>query len=184
MKNQFDIKVLRQHWIKDDENDDPEDLCSHGEVFLRIGDKEISNKQSGSWTLSSTALYLMRTLSENYKPSKYASQLIPCCGHFFVTDESDDEFVMIVGCSNGIDWTIKHIENEQIKHITEDGEEGIIGKAEYRKIVIEFVNHIEKFYKQSKPKVIPEDEFDRKGYEAFWKEWRKLKREVEKQETK
>ena len=82
MKNQFNIKVLRQHWIKDDGKDNPEDLCSHGEVYLKIGDKEIANKESGSWTLSSTALYLMRTLNENYKPDKYASQLIPCCGHF------------------------------------------------------------------------------------------------------
>lgn len=92
MKNQFDIKVLRQHWIKDDENDNPEDLCSHGEVYLRIGDKEISNEKSGSWTLSSTALYLMRTINENYEPNKYASQLIPCCGHFFKADEDNDEF--------------------------------------------------------------------------------------------
>jgi hypothetical protein len=26
MKNQFDIKIIRQHWIKDDEKDHPEDL--------------------------------------------------------------------------------------------------------------------------------------------------------------
>ncbi len=179
MKNQFDIKVLRQHWIKDDGKDNPEDLCSHGEVYLRIGDKEISNKESGSWTISSTALYLMRTLNENYEPNKYASQLIPCCGHFFMADENDDDFVIIMGCPNGIDWSIKHIENGQVKHILQNGEEGIIGKAEYRKIVIEFVNQVEKFYEQSNPKVIPEDEFDRKGYEAFWKEWKKLKREIE-----
>lgn len=48
MKNQFDIKVLRQHWIKDDGKDNSEDLCSHGEVYLRIGGKQVSNKESGS----------------------------------------------------------------------------------------------------------------------------------------
>ena len=46
MKNQFNIKVLRQHWIKDDGKDNPEDLCSHGEVYLKIGDKEIANKET------------------------------------------------------------------------------------------------------------------------------------------
>lgn len=90
------------------------------------------------------------------------------------------EFVIIMGCPNGIDWTVKHIENGQIKHISESGKEGIISKDEYQKMVIEFVNQVEKFYEQSKPKVIPEDEFDRKGYEAFWKEWKKLRREIEK----
>ena len=122
----------------------------------------------------------MRTLNENYEPNTYASQLIPCCGHFFMADEDDDEFVIIMGCPNGIDWTIKQIENEKIKHISESGKEGIISKDEYRKMVIEFVNQVEKFYDRSKPKVIPEDEFDRKGYEAFWKEWKKMKREIEK----
>ncbi len=178
MKNQFDIKVLRQHWIKDDGQDYPEDLCSHGEVYLKIGDKEILNKESGSWTLSSTVLYLMRTVNENYEPNKYASQLIPCCGHSFIAD--DDDFVIITGCPNGIDWTIKHIENGQIQHISESGEEGIISKEEYRKLVIDFANQVEKFYENSAPKVIPEHEFEQKGYEAFWKEWKKLKRKIEK----
>jgi hypothetical protein len=46
MKNKFDIKIFRQHWIKDDGRDHPEDLYSHGEVYLRIGNKELSNKET------------------------------------------------------------------------------------------------------------------------------------------
>lgn len=178
MKTSFDIKVLRQHWVKDDGKDNPEDLCSHGEIYLRIGDKELSNKGTGSWTLSSTALYLMRTVNRDYEIGEYASQLIPCCGHFFMVDENKDGFAIIMGCPNGIDWTIRHIGTDQIQHISENGEEGIIGKNEYRKLVIEFVSQVEKFYEKSKPKVIPKDEFDRKGYEVFWSEWKKLKEEI------
>ena len=96
-----------------------------------------------------------------------------------MADENDGEHVEIMGCLNGIDWTIEHIENGQIKHISESGEKGIISKDEYRKIVIEFVNQVEEFYNKCTPKVIPEDEFDKKGYQAFWNEWRKLKNEIE-----
>jgi hypothetical protein len=49
-----------------------------------------------------------------------------------------------------------------------------------RELVIEFVSEVEKFYKERKPKEIPEDEFDRKGYEAFWKEWNILKQKIKK----
>jgi hypothetical protein len=122
----------------------------------------------------------MRTVNENYEIGEYGSQLIPCCGHFLMADENDDEFVIILGCPNGIDWRIRHIENNQIKHIAENGEEGIIGKEAYRKLIIEFASQVEKFYKESKPKEIPEDEFDKKGYEAFWKEWSILKQKINK----
>ena len=84
-----------------------------------------------------------------------------------------------MGCASGIDWTIEHINNGKVKHISESGKEGIISKNEYRELVIKFATQVENFYDQSKPKVIPEDEFDRKGYEAFWNEWKKLKREIE-----
>ena len=107
----------------------------------------------------------------------FESQLIPCCGHFFMANNKG-ESVEIMGCPNGIDWTIKHTDDNQIKHIAESGEEAIIGKEEYRKQVIEFVNQIDNFYKKGKPKEIPEDEFDRKGYEAFQKEWNRLKKEI------
>lgn len=52
----FDIKILRQHWIKDDGNDDKYDLCSHGEIYIRIGNEILSNQETGSWTLSATGL--------------------------------------------------------------------------------------------------------------------------------
>jgi len=70
MKPQFDIKILRQHWIGNEGKDNPEDLCSHGEVYLRIGEEVLSSGESGSWTLSSIALYLMRTLNKDYEIGK------------------------------------------------------------------------------------------------------------------
>ncbi|WP_225586969.1 hypothetical protein [Algoriphagus sp. Y33] len=54
------------------------DLCAHGHVFVKIGDEVIADKDSLDMTVSATALYLMRTLKDNYKKGYYASQLLPC----------------------------------------------------------------------------------------------------------
>ena len=37
---------------------------------------------------------------------------------------------------------------------------------------------IEDFYKKAREKILPEDEIDREGYLAFWKEWRDLKEKI------
>jgi len=93
--NDFDLKILDLHWIKD--IDQSIDLCAHGHVFVKIGEEVIADKDSLDVTVSSTALYLMRTLKDNYKKDDYASQLLPCCGHFFMAEEEND-FVNICGC--------------------------------------------------------------------------------------
>lgn len=170
--NTFIIKILDLHWIED--VDDPTDLCAHGHVFVKIGNEVIADKDSLDVTLSSTALYLMRTLNNDYKKGNYASQLLPCCGHFFMADEGND-YVNIMGCPSGIDWTIIHTADNKIKHISDSGHEVTIDKKTYLKIVVDFVGQVENFYKSSLPKTIPTDDFDKRGYLTFWKEWRNLR---------
>jgi hypothetical protein len=41
-ENNFDIKLLDLHWIKD--IDDPTDLGAHGSVFVRIGNEIVADK--------------------------------------------------------------------------------------------------------------------------------------------
>lgn len=166
------MEILDLHWIKN--YDDPTDLCAHGHVYVRIGDEVISDKDSLDVTVSSTALYLMRTLVSNYAEGDYASQLLPCCGHFFMTDK-DEDFVHIMGCSNGIDWKIVHLDDTRIKHISGSGQEAIVDKETYKEIVLGFADRVEHFYKSCLPKEIPEDEIIEKGYLALWREWRNLR---------
>ncbi len=168
----FEIKLLDLHWIND--VDDPRDLCAHGHVFVKIGEEIVSDKDSLDVTVSATALYLMRTLKDNYKKDDFASQLLPCCGHFFVPNDNND-FVNICGCLSGIDWTIQHTSNGKVKHLTENGQAVVIEFKDYQKIVLDFADKVEDFYKGSTPKELPNDEFDRKGYLTFWKEWRNLR---------
>lgn len=173
-ENNFDIKLLDLHWIKD--VDDPTDLCAHGHVFVKIGNEVVAGKESLDVTVSATALYLMRTLKDNYKKHDYASQLLPCCG-FSIYPNNKENKVDIIGCGSGIDWTIIHTDDNKIKYISDSGQEATIEKEAYKKIVLNFVDQVENFYKTSLPKTIPTDDFDKKGYLTFWKEWRQLRDE-------
>ena len=171
---QFEIKILDLHWIKNE--DDPEDHCAHGHIYVRIGDEVISDYHTGDWTLSATALSLLRTIKQEYKKGDFGNQLIPCCGFFMIADESE-ETVNIIGCPNGIDWTIIH-HADMVEHQSDKGERAVINRDNYRKLIFEFADKVEQFYADSRPKTIPTDDFDRKGYLTFWKEWKRLRNET------
>lgn len=96
------------------------------------------------------------------------------CGFFYIPNQSLDN-VVISGCPNGIDWTVKH-ENNCIVLILEDGTEERVSRKEYQDEVFRFADKIEAFYQQCSPKILPEDEFDRDGYLAFWNEWHRRRR--------
>ncbi len=172
VNSDFNIEIIDLHWLKNE--DDPTDLCAHGHLYLKIGTQIISEYETGDWTLSSTALSFLRTIENNYVKDEYSNQLLPCCGYFFIASE-DQKTVIIQGCNIGIDWKIIHQDNNTIKHIFDNGYEVIIDKEKYKKKVIGFADKIEQFFNDSQTKIIPSDDFDRRGYLAFWKEWRDLR---------
>ena len=164
----FVIRIQDLYWI-DDSKDNPDDLCLHGNVFVKIGDEVVAKNYS--CTVSSTALYLLKSIENNHIIGERANQMLPCCGFFIIPDEKED-IVEISGCPNGIDWTVLH-QDECVKLITQKGTEIILELSLYREIVYCFIDTIEGFYKKSTPKNIPSDTFDRDGYIKFWKEWDK-----------
>jgi len=173
MSSNFELKIIRQHWIDDNGLDDKSDRCSHGTVFIRIGNEILSTEDSGSWTLSVAGLLLMRTLKSDYAIGDYACQLIPCCGHFMYHNETGNK-VEIIGCPIGIDWHVTHKDSTVIL----SSEKGIDTEVEinvYRKQILEFVNAVENFYGYTKDKILPDDENERDAFMLFWKEWYELK---------
>ena len=86
----------------------------------------------------------MRTLTDDYRKDDYASQLLPCCGHFFMADEKND-FVNIMGCPSGIDWTIVHTTTIKSNTFRTDEQEAAIEKRTYTKIVFDFANQAGEF---------------------------------------
>ncbi|USL95202.1 hypothetical protein D1J36_007935 [Riemerella anatipestifer] len=172
----FEIKILRQHWIKDDGFDDKSDLCSHGELYLRIGNEILSDVDSGSWCLSATGLYLLRTIKQDHCVGDFDNYLVPCCGHFMIPNEKTN-CVMIYGCNTGIDWNIKH-EKGMVELTTENGNRVVITFDYYVAQVIEFTDEIEKFYGDPSKKELPNDNFEQEGFRQFWIEWKKLRQDL------
>jgi len=158
----FNIDVSNMYWIT--EGDDPNDLCAHGDMVATIGDERFEF----NGTASATAIYLLKTLTENHAFGE-ENQMMPCCGHFYVAYE-DMENVHIFGCDNGVDWEVTHIDNK-IKIKTETGNEVIVDYKDYEKVVFQFADKVEAYYNSCMKKIIPDDDFERNGYIAFWNEW-------------
>lgn len=159
----FQIDAEHFRWISGSQ-DDPEDRCLHGDVTAVIGEEKFYYEG----TVSACALYLLKTLTENHIiDTDY--KMIPCCGHLIISNE-DLSNVTIMGCDNGIDWSVLH-EDDQVRLITESGRETHVSLPEYKAEVYKFADKVEAFYNKCKPKDLSRDEYDRDGYIAFWNEW-------------
>lgn len=162
----FKIDADDFSWINGLE-DDENDLCLHGHVTVQIGNTILEDYG----TVSATALYLLKSLTEDKIMNEAEIQMIPCCGHFLIANQDLSE-VTIIGCDNGTDWSVIH-ENGKIKLLLSSGEEEWVNFSDYQREVFRFADKIEAYYSSCKPKVIPQDEFERNGYLAFWNEWRR-----------
>ena len=159
----FHIDATELYWL-DGSADDPEDLCLHGHAIAVIGEETLEY----DCTVSATALYLLKTLTENHIIHE-DNQMLPCCGHFYIPDK-ELQNVTISGCDNGVDWTVKHVGNDVIL-VLENRAEVSVPLEEYQQEVYRFADKIEDYYKSCSPKIIPEDKFKCDGYIAFWNEW-------------
>jgi len=52
-----------------------------------------------------------------------------------------------------------------------------VTEAEWQQAVISFIRQVEDFYTSCSPKITIDDEFDRKGWQAFWQEWQERRTE-------
>ena len=162
----FQIEGWDYQWITG-AADDPDDLCLHGKVRVRIGDTVLED----TGTVSATALYLLKSLTEDKVMGPCEIKMIPCCGHFLIANDDLTE-VTISGCDNGTDWSVLH-ENGQIKLVLPSGQTEWVDEKSYREAVFRFADSVEAYYRRCTPKRIPKDDFERKGYCAFWNEWRR-----------
>ncbi|MET4106173.1 hypothetical protein [Hymenobacter sp. UYP22] len=168
MKNQFELKLLTIGWMEN--LPEEEDRCAHGHVLARIGETLLSDEQNDKWTVSAAALFLLRTLTQNHTPTTpVGDQLLPCCGFNLWPDVTSDD-VLILGCPNGVDWSVEHI-TAGVQLTASSGETALLSTEEYQRAVVRFADEVYAFYQSSRPKQLPADPEDAAGYEAFWLEW-------------
>ena len=159
----FSITASNIAWINN-AKDDPEDLCLHGHAVVHIGNAVLEYNA----TISATALYLLKSLTEDHIIYQ-DNQMLPCCG-FMLYANDDLSSVSICGCPNGIDWSVKHDGNYVILELA-DGTADRISFDSYTAEVFRFADIVENYYHACTPKILPKDPFDRDGYTAFWNEW-------------
>ena len=155
----FKIELENLCWI-DGTLDNPKDLCLHGDVTVQIGDETFKYNA----TVSATALYLLKTVSQNHIIYK-ENQMLPCCGDLLIAND-DLSNVDIYGCPNGIDWTVIH-NGGNVKIVTENNKETIVNINDYIEEVYKLADKVDSFYKKCTNKILPDDEFNRNGYIAF-----------------
>ena len=159
----FHIDAGNFRWISGPE-DDPHDLCLHGDASAVIGDETFAY----SCTVSAAALYLLKSLTRDHIIYE-ENQMLPCCGFFLMANDTLSE-AEISGCPNGVDWSVIH-DGGAVRLITESGRETVVPMQDYEKEVFRFADKIEAHYQSCAPKILPDDPFDRNGYIAFWNEW-------------
>jgi hypothetical protein len=171
MSASFSIKLLNTFWIIEPETEI--DLCAHGNIEVKIGD-EIVVDEEGGITISATAFFLLRTLEQEYIPEwrngmVFSASFLVCgivnCFHFHENE------VHIMGDPYGIDWEIRH-ERDLVHFKTEKGTTASMKFADYKTQILDFVDKVDAFYAESKPKTLPTDDREKEGYLEFWKEWR------------
>ena len=162
----FKIVADDFRWLGGEECE-AQDLCLHGHVTVQFGDTVLEDYG----TVSATALYLLKTLSEDKIMAPYDIQMIPCCGHTLVANNDQTE-VTISGCDAGTDWTTMH-EGNTLRLILPSGQEEVVSLRDYRYEVLDFAEQVKRVYDGCTPKKLPEDEFERNGYIAFWNEWQR-----------
>jgi len=164
----FELHLTNLHWLEDEfpEHNARLDLCLHGNATAIVGD-EIFEYEAN---VSSSGLYLLKSLTQNHIIHQNSNLLFSCCGHCIYPDDTDKKSVHTIGCPYGIDWSVIH-EDEKVKIITDSGKETIISLKEYKKSVHSFCDIIEDFFNKSEKKIPPSDKLNRKYYKLFWKEW-------------
>nr|WP_236716039.1 hypothetical protein [Leptospira interrogans] len=70
--------------------------------------------------------------------------MIPCCSFDFIPQENWQFPVLMLGCSNGIEWHIKH-ERNAVTHTTLNGNSSTLALHEWISLVLTLTNQVEEF---------------------------------------
>lgn len=162
------IEPIGLHWLYDAE---PTDLCAHGGIRVTLDGELIFEAGAGNdgYTLSTSALHLLRTVSRDYDAATTASsQLIPCCGNNMVFDDISGEVVNLP-CPNGIEWSVRH-SGAGVSVRLSDTLGLTLSSEEWRRAVHAFSARVRDFYFAEPPRLV-DNEDDAAWHQHFVSEW-------------
>jgi hypothetical protein len=170
---EFKIDITEQGWITSKPESVSEDLCSHGDIRLVIGGHVIApGDGSGDYTISTSALSLLRTLETDHSPDDPdAEQLILHC-----------RMLLMLSCPIGIDWRVTHRDgrvflSDMVRSDNTDPCDAVrfagvaveLSEDAYRREIVAFANKAKEPFAGIE-KVFP-DEVEQREYEEFWLEF-------------
>lgn len=176
-QSKFTIQFQNLHWMSESPLTD---LCAHGSVRIRLGDRII---EESDLCLTTAALFLMRSVHENSKANAASTfvskQLIPHCGHSWIAAGSD--VIVLSGCPIGIGWRVENLADRVVLSDFEwvsdtSGQSAIsldpidVPSTDYARAILDAVDTV-KIFHCSQPQRIFTDEDARDGYRAFWNEF-------------
>jgi hypothetical protein len=164
----FEIDITEQGWFDAEADSERYDLCSHGDIRLIIGGRVVApGDGSGDWTISTSALALLRTLESDHVSGDWRDQLVLHCGMIFM-----------LSCPLGIDWSVRHaygrvhlsevVLRDEARHDF-PGLAADLTEEEYHRQLIAFAQ------KAKQPFIGVEkatsDDYEQQCYEEFWDEY-------------
>lgn len=175
-KSEFNISLKRIHWLQSFEDKDELDLCAHGQVQVSIGNEIIvdnSDDPHDWWSLTAMALHLLRTLDlDHTAESRVGDCLVPGEDHHIDHHENNPivHIETVYPMVDGRNWWVVH-ESSNVILTTESSNKTIVSIETYKNEVLKFVDKVKGFYESSKPKILPENQYDKEGYLKMWREW-------------
>ena len=197
MLGDFTIRLLNQFWLDDCE----EDLCSHGEILIKVCDNTICNQTDGEWVVIDSALALLETVICNFPSDELLNQrklLAPIMSRAY----SEREHALIYHCSRTmlyclckITWRVKHaggnvILSDFIKYPDTSGKRvsypGLVCEIplkDYASQIYDFALTAKLFYQDHEKSLnaIETGEIFQGQYEELWNEFNELLLLVERQ---
>jgi len=170
---QFKIKILDQYWVDKNPNN-KDDLCSHGLLSITADELTITDENDIDWTLSTTGLTLLRTLSNDFISADSSYPIVQHCGQ-----------LGMIGCPISLTWDVIHngelvtLKNFQ-KLLTTNEKDAIkfgdkeiqLDSTSYIREVVRFADNIKDFF-DGHPRTFSDDHY-KNDYESFWIEFNKL----------
>jgi hypothetical protein len=159
------------------ENVDPfMDCCVHGGVYLKIADVLVSDGEDDSWTLSTTAFNLLRSVGRDHHLLG-EEPLVPHCGFTMWPIDGEPDGLYMPNCNISINWSVTH-DGDEIRHDFNDGKVVLTRRSDWSKAVCAFSDEVREFFMSAWPKQIPDD-LDRRGFDLFMRLWSQHRSEAD-----